>query len=95
VWQATSQHPALLTFSATDGEAPLAVPLDARHVAAAVNALRVIVGTLHAAHRTRLRIPVEVSRARTSAHTTWTFDLHKADRAPNRSLLSRTTAPRD
>jgi hypothetical protein len=91
--RATAEHPALLTFVAADAGAPLAVGLDERHVPAALDALQVIVGTIHQAHRTRLHTLVDVATARTSSRTTWRFNLGAAQR-PARRLLSTPRAPR-
>jgi hypothetical protein len=82
--RATSEHPALLTFSTSEHVAPVAIALDQRHVPAAMDALQVIVGTIHVAHRTRLRAPVDVTRAQSVARTTWRFEL---DRQPRRRIL--------
>jgi hypothetical protein len=78
--RATAEHPALLAFSGGGGSAALAIALDARHVAAAMEAVQVIVGTVHAAHRARLRRPVGVDRSQSPARTTWQFDTRSTQR---------------
>jgi hypothetical protein len=90
--RATAEHPALLTLSAADAGAPLTVALDERHVPAAMDALQVLVGTIHHAHRARLRTPVQITTTRSSSRTTWRFDLGGSQR-PARRLPSTPRAP--